>query len=124
MMHDRELELSRVDGYDVMATDGNVGSVEEYSGDHLVVDTGFRIVEEKRIVSAGVVAAIDHADEKVYVSMTKHEVESLPTCGVARPRIEGVTPDGGSRTVGDGCDRQLSTTEGCQWQQQPEFSTD
>jgi hypothetical protein len=114
-----------VDGYDVMATDGNVGSVEEHSGDHLVVDTGFRIVEEKRVVCAGAVAAVDHADEKVYVCMTKDEVESLPTCGVARPRIEGVSPDGGSRTVGEaGVIDSFRRPRGAEWQQQPELSTD
>lgn len=55
-----------VDGYDVMATDGSIGSIEEHASDdssgYLVVDTGFWIFGKKRLTPAGVVTAIDHAD--------------------------------------------------------------
>jgi hypothetical protein len=55
-----------LDGYDVMATDGRIGSIEEHSSDessgYLVVDTGFWIFGKKRLIPAGVVTAVDHAD--------------------------------------------------------------
>jgi hypothetical protein len=48
-----------LDGYDVMATDGRIGSIEEHSSDessgYLVVDTGFWIFGKKRLMPAGVV---------------------------------------------------------------------
>ena len=46
-------------GYDVEATDGHIGKIDEASneaaGQYLVVDTGFWIFGKKRLIPAGVV---------------------------------------------------------------------
>jgi hypothetical protein len=69
-------------GYDVAATDGDIGKVDEASNDagrrYFVVDTGFWIFGKKRLIPAGVVTAIDHEDRKVHVSMTKDQIKSAP----------------------------------------------
>ena len=76
------LDERSLDGFDVIATDGSIGTIDEHSTDpnagYLVVDTGFWIFGKKRLVPAGVVRSIDHAEEKVYLSMTKDEVKSAP----------------------------------------------
>jgi len=71
-----------LDGYDVVATDGSIGTIDEHSADaasgYLVVDTGFWIFGKKRLIPAGVVKSIDRGGEKVHVSMTKDEVKAAP----------------------------------------------
>ena len=69
-------------GYDVEATDGHIGKIDEASNEvghaHMVVDTGFWIFGKKRLIPAGIVQRIDADDEKVYISMTKDQVKSAP----------------------------------------------
>ena len=69
-------------GYDVEASDGHIGKVDETSNEvgraHMVVDTGFWIFGKKRLIPAGVVQRIDVDDEKIYIGMTKNEVKSAP----------------------------------------------
>jgi len=77
------LDFSRdVVGYDVEATDGKIGKIDETSTEvgrgYLVVDTGFWIFGKKRLVPAGIVNRIDHDDRKVYVSMTKDQIKNAP----------------------------------------------
>jgi len=69
-------------GYDVEATDGHIGKIDEASNEvgraHMVVDTGFWIFGKKRLIPAGIVQRIDDDDEKVYIGMTKDQVKSAP----------------------------------------------
>jgi hypothetical protein len=69
-------------GYQVVATDGAIGKIDEATADtnraYLVVDTGFWIFGKKRLIPAGVVSRIDHADREVHVSMTKDEIKQAP----------------------------------------------
>ena len=69
-------------GYDVHATDGDIGTVDRHSievgRNYLVVDTGFWIFGKKRVVPAGVVNLVDHANKKVHVAMTKDQIKSAP----------------------------------------------
>ena len=69
-------------GYDVEASDGHIGKVDEASKEttrqYLVVDTGFWIFGKKRLVPAGVVNRIDHENRNVYLSMTKDQVKQAP----------------------------------------------
>ena len=69
-------------GYDVEATDGGIGSIDEHSdppgAGYLIVDTGFWIFGKKRLVPAGVVQRVDHDEEKVYVGMTKDQIKAAP----------------------------------------------
>jgi len=69
-------------GYDVVATDGSIGKVDEATYDvgesYLVVDTGFWIFGKKRTLPAGVVDRIDHDSRNVYVNLTKDQVRQAP----------------------------------------------
>lgn len=69
-------------GFDVEATDGHIGRVDESTYDKgagcLVVDTGFWIFGKKRLVPAGVVRDVDTDEKKVFVSMTKEQVKHAP----------------------------------------------
>jgi hypothetical protein len=69
-------------GYTVRALDGEIGEVDESSNAvddaHFVVDTGFWIFSKKRLMPAGVVAAIDTTERRVEVNMTKEQIKSAP----------------------------------------------
>jgi hypothetical protein len=71
-----------IDGYDVEATDGGIGSVDEASYEvdnaHLVVDTGPWIFGRKVLLPAGTVHRVDHAERKVYVDLTKEQIKNSP----------------------------------------------
>lgn len=71
-----------LDGYDVEASDGGIGRIDEHSDEagagYVVVDTGFWIFGTKRLVPAGVIRSIDHAKRTVHVGMTKDEIRSAP----------------------------------------------
>ena len=69
-------------GYDVEATDGHIGKIDESSYDagqaFIVVDTGFWIFGKKRLIPAGVVQQIDHDDAKVFVTLAKEQIKQAP----------------------------------------------
>jgi hypothetical protein len=69
-------------GYDVEATDGSIGKIDEASSAagsaYIVVDTGFWIFGKKRLVPAGVIDRVDRDGEKVYVRLTKEQVKNAP----------------------------------------------
>ena len=71
-----------VDGYDVEATDGKIGSVDEATyevgGSYLIVDTGPWIFGKKVMLPASVVVQIDPQQRKVFVSRTKQEIKNAP----------------------------------------------
>lgn len=69
-------------GYDVAATDGEVGTVQEETLEtdrsYLVVDTGFWLFGTKRLVPAGAVTSIDHDERTIHVDMSKDQLKSSP----------------------------------------------
>jgi hypothetical protein len=71
-----------ITGYDVDATDGEIGKVDEATyetnGSYLVVDTGFWIFGKKRMIPASVVDRVDIKGRRVHVRMTKDEIKSAP----------------------------------------------
>jgi hypothetical protein len=75
-------EVPDITGYDVEATDGSIGKVDEATykeaASCLVVDTGFWIFGKKRMIPAGVVQRVDRYAKKVYLNMTKDEIKSAP----------------------------------------------
>ena len=79
---DRGTPLPDLTGFDVEATDGHIGKIDEATNDAasscLVVDTGFWIFGKKRMIPAGVVDRVDTDDKKVYVSMTKDQIKGAP----------------------------------------------
>src|SRR6185437_16523132 len=75
-------DQAKLVGYDVEAADGHIGKIDkattETSRQYVVVDTGFWIFGKKRLIPAGMATRIDHADRKVYVSMTKDQIKQAP----------------------------------------------
>ncbi|WP_371781564.1 PRC-barrel domain-containing protein [Streptosporangium subroseum] len=76
---DQKLDLV---GFDVEATDGKIGSVDEENnvvGDsYIVVDTGFWIFGKKVVLPAGTVHRVDPQERKIYVARTKEEIKNAP----------------------------------------------
>jgi len=69
-------------GYDVEATDGSIGNVDQATNDvsnaYIVVDTGFWIFGKKRLIPAGAISSVVHDDKKVHVAMTKDQIKGAP----------------------------------------------
>ena len=69
-------------GYDVEATDGHIGKIDEASNDvgsrYVVVDTGPWIFGSKVVLPAGTVRRVDRGDRKVYVYRSKDEIKNAP----------------------------------------------
>lgn len=80
-------------GFDVEATDGKIGTVDEESnvvGDsYIVVDTGFWIFGKKVVLPAGTVTQIDPQARKVHVARTKEEIKEAPEFDEATYREPG-----------------------------------
>lgn len=74
-------DLSLV-GFDVEATDGKIGAVDEESnvvGDsYVVVDTGFWIFGKKVVLPASTIIRVDPQEKKVYLARTKDEIKDAP----------------------------------------------
>ncbi len=69
-------------GFDVEATDGGIGKVDEASNEvgssYIVVDTGPWIFGKKVLLPAGVIQNVDFDSETVYVGRTKDEIKNAP----------------------------------------------
>jgi hypothetical protein len=69
-------------GYEVEATDGTIGKVDEATYDtgrsYVVVDTGPWIFGKKVMLPAGVIRSIDETEERVYVNRSKDEIKNSP----------------------------------------------
>ena len=71
-------------GYDVEATDGSIGKIDEATSEtgaaHIVVDTGPWIFGKKRLIPAGAVISVDHDAQRVTLSLSKDQVKAGPDC--------------------------------------------
>ncbi|RSS72837.1 PRC-barrel domain-containing protein [Streptomyces sp. WAC06614] len=69
-------------GFKVEATDGHIGRIDRHSADagrsYIVVDTGPWIFGRHVVVPAGLVKAVDVAEETVHVAATKDEIKASP----------------------------------------------
>ena len=69
-------------GYEVEATDGPVGRVDDSTNDitasYVVVDVGSWILGKRRLVPAGAISVVDHDSRTLTVSMTKDQIENAP----------------------------------------------
>jgi hypothetical protein len=69
-------------GFEVEASDGKVGTVEEASyelgSSWLVVDTGPWILGKKVLLPAGTIEQVDPEERKLYVDRTREEIKSAP----------------------------------------------
>jgi hypothetical protein len=73
-------------GFDVEGTDKHVGTVsdatDEVGASFIVVDTGSR----KVMVPAGLIARIDAGGARVFLGLTKDQIENAPELDEARAR--------------------------------------
>jgi hypothetical protein len=85
-------ETPDVTGFDVEATDGHIGKIDEATYEDaascLVVDTGFWIFGKKRMIPARAVQRIDAEQKKVFVNMTKDQIKSAPDYDADRHRAD------------------------------------
>ena len=69
-------------GLDVVATDGEIGKVDEATDDAgtsgIVVDTGTWILGKKVLLPAGVIQRVDLDEEKIYVGLSTDEIKNAP----------------------------------------------
>ena len=76
------LEAGDFVGYDVMATDGSIGDVEEMKDEDghagIVVETGHWIFDKKRLIPAGSILHVDHGKREIMINLTKEEVLHAP----------------------------------------------
>jgi hypothetical protein len=77
--------LTSVRGFHLHATDGAIGHVDDFLFDgslwairYLVVDTSNWIGGRSVLVSTGVVTAIDPAERRIHISLTRAQVEEAP----------------------------------------------
>jgi len=71
-----------IQGFEVNATDGDIGKVDEATYDvgssYIVVDTGPWIFGRKVLLPAGVIQDIDLDNKKVLVRLTKDQIKNSP----------------------------------------------
>ena len=79
-------------GFDVRATDGEIGSVDRATYDvgasYLVVDTGPWIFGKKVMVPAGIIDRVDTLERRVFVNRTKDQIKNAPEFDEATHRDE------------------------------------
>lgn len=78
----RTAQSADIVGYEVHATDGHIGKVDEASDDvgasQIVVDTGPWIFGRKVLLPAGTIDRVDDTEERVYVDLTKDQIKNSP----------------------------------------------
>jgi hypothetical protein len=71
-----------VQGFDVVATDGEIGKIDEATYDvgssYIVVDTGPWIFGRKVLLPAGVIERIDLDNRDAAVRLTKDQIKNAP----------------------------------------------
>jgi len=71
-----------VEGFEVAATDGDIGKVDEATYDvgssYIVVDTGPWIFGRKVLLPAGVIEMVDLDSRKVAVRLSKDQIKDSP----------------------------------------------
>jgi hypothetical protein len=87
---EQSLDAEGLIGFEVEATDGGIGKVDEATGEagrsRLVVDTGPWIFGKKVMLPAGVVDRVDLDAETIFVNRTKDEIKNAPEYDESRHR--------------------------------------
>ena len=85
---DERLARTDVTGFDVEASDGGIGKVDNATNDvgnsYIVVDTGPWIFGKKVMLPASVIDEIDLEAQKLFVRRTKDEIKNAPEFDEAR----------------------------------------
>lgn len=78
----RTTESTGIVGYKVHANDGDIGKIDEASGElgsaNVVVDTGPWIFGRKVLLPAGTIERIDDEEESVYIDLSKEQIKNSP----------------------------------------------
>ena len=92
-------ETTDVVGFEVEATDGGIGKVDEATNEvgqsYVIVDTGPWIFGKKRMLPAGVIERIDYDGRQVFVSLAKDQIRDAPDYDAARYQEEAYRSDVG-----------------------------
>jgi hypothetical protein len=93
-------DTTDLEGYDVEATDGSIGKVDEATFDvgssYIVVDTGPWIFGKKVLLPAGVIKDIDLDTETVFVNRNKDQIKNAPEFDPKRYRDQDYRNEVGS----------------------------
>jgi hypothetical protein len=77
-----DLQTTDIEGFDVEATDGGIGHVDEATYDvgssYIVVDTGPWIFGRKVMIPASAIQRIDLDNRNVYLRLTKDQIKDSP----------------------------------------------
>jgi hypothetical protein len=77
-------------GFSVEAADGGIGKVDETTHEigsgYLIVDTGPWIFGRKVMLPAGVISRIDEQDHRIWVNLSKDEIQNAPEFDESRVR--------------------------------------
>lgn len=84
--------INELKGYEIIAKDGEIGNVEEFYFDderwalrYVVVNTGGWLSGRQVLISPFSVKEISRDDRKLYVTMTKNQVEQSPEIDLHKP---------------------------------------
>ncbi len=84
--------INELKGFDIVATDGEIGDVEEFYFDderwavrYIVVNTGSWLSGRQVLISPFSVTEVDRDDRKLYVTLTKNQVEKSPNIDTHKP---------------------------------------
>lgn len=90
---DESWQAVDLSGFDVEAIDGEIGSVDEATceigADALVVDTGPWIFGKKVMLPIGTVMRLDPEERRVWVDLTREQIENAPEFEESRYRDDG-----------------------------------
>lgn len=77
-----DLQTTDIEGFDVEATDGGIGHIDEATYDvgssYIVVDTGPWIFGRKVMIPASAIQRIDLDNRKVQLRLTKDQIKESP----------------------------------------------
>ena len=92
-------KTSKMRGFRIHATDGEIGHVEEFLVDaslwtvrYLVVDTGNWIGGRSVLISSAVVTSVDSPREEVRVRLTRDQIEHSPSVETAEIELVETLP--------------------------------
>ncbi|CAA9472640.1 MAG: hypothetical protein AVDCRST_MAG65-900 [uncultured Solirubrobacteraceae bacterium] len=75
-------EKDDLEGYEVHARDGKVGTVMDVCDrpgeSFIVVDTGRWLLSKKVVLPAGVLERVDHDADRIYVDRSRDEIKGAP----------------------------------------------
>jgi hypothetical protein len=98
-MNDLLHKTSRMTGYHILATDGDIGHVDDFLVDgttwairYLVVNTSNWIGGRSVLISAALVETIDSGSRKIRVRLTRADVERSPSLDLANIDLEETLP--------------------------------